>query len=200
MLSWRRRARDTPIAPNGRRRLTSPIACPEAGLQSRVGRELLQQIRCPKFQLSRSLASLLIVCCALGIAAPATAFRWRAGTLNVPSGFREAVRDYKEGTVTTLSYADESRIILQQGGMMRIPLLQDKHPVRQESETSEKLTRAGVNPQAGTFWREDDFKRKPPAGHVATWLDLFPPNIAYDHVPQVRKREFDDALDSFKLN
>lgn len=82
---------------------------------------------------------------------------------------------------------------------MRIPFLQEGHVVEQSSETAEKVSRKGQNLPAATFWREDDFKRKPEHGHIATWLDRFPPNIAYDHVPELRRQEFESALNSFRV-
>src|SRR5690348_12139279 len=138
---------------------------------------------------------VLICFCEIVRAADPVAFQWQAGSLRVPTGFSSETSNYKEGIITTLSYRDGSRIILQYGGMIRIPLLQEGHFVEKTTDTTNRVTRKGRNSHADTCWREDGFKRK--TGRNATWLDLFPPNIAYDHVPDLRRREFDSALDSF---
>ena len=47
------------------------------------------------------------------------------GRLWVPPGFKEETRNYKEGIVTYLRYADSSYIMLQHGGMFRVPMFDE---------------------------------------------------------------------------
>lgn len=141
---------------------------------------------------------MLVLGCGLAVAAMPTLFEWRGGSLSVPSGFQESVRDYKEGVVIALSYPDGSEITLQQGGMM-----QDPHPdadqIVARSDSKDRLSRRGVDMRSGTFWRLDSYKQKLPKGTSITWLDLFPPKVGYHHVPKDRKAEFDKALNTFEL-
>jgi hypothetical protein len=120
------------------------------------------------------------------------------GRLNVPGGFAVEVYDYREGVVTTLHYADGSFVVLQAGGMYRIPLFQDpEHKLLSSTEQETKTTRAGKFVNSELCWREDNFKPRKHKSKVPSILILFPPNIGYGKVPLARRAEFDRALDSF---
>ena len=148
--------------------------------------------------MDRRIAAI-VLWCGLATAASPTFYKWRGGTLIVPTDFQESTRDYREGIVITLSYSDGSAIALQQGGMMQEPTF-DVDEVIKQSDGPNRVSRSGADSKSGTFWRLDSYKRRPPSKKASiTWLELFPPNIGYSHVSKRRKAEFDKALDSFEL-
>jgi hypothetical protein len=120
------------------------------------------------------------------------------GRLTVPKGFRVETYDYREGIVTTLRYGDASFIVLQAGGMYRIPLFQDKeHILISSKEEDVKTVRIGRFVDTNLWWREDDYKRGKLSARTVGVLGLFPPNIGYGKVSPTRRAEFDQSLDSF---
>jgi TonB family protein len=135
-------------------------------------------------------------------ATPGNEFVWRnrdhiIGRLTVPTGFVIETDDYREGTVTTLRYSDGATIVLQSGGMYRVPMFQDSdHKLTSSKELAAKTIRVG---QIGSerCWREDNFKPRKVTGKSVSLAVLFPPNVGYTRVPRVRRGEFDRALDSF---
>ncbi len=135
-------------------------------------------------------------------ATPGNEFVWQnrdhiIGRLTVPTGFAIETDDYREGTVTTLRYADGATIVLQSGGMYRVPMFQDSdHKLTSSKELATKTIRVG---QIGSerCWREDNFKPRKVTGKSVSLAVLFPPNVGYTRVPRVRRGEFDRALDSF---
>src|SRR5215472_12047748 len=99
-------------------------------------------------------------------AAPAEEFVWTfsgqlVGRLNVPTGFVVETYDYREGIVTTLRYSDGAYVVLQAGGMYRIPLFQDKeNKLISSRELSMRTIRVGQFTSTELWWREDDYKPK----------------------------------------
>jgi hypothetical protein len=130
-------------------------------------------------------------------------FVWRYGShtighLTVPAGFVIEAYDYREGIVTRLHYKDGAYIILQSGGMYRVPLFQDPdQKLLSSAESAAKTIRVGQFVGSTLCWREDNFKRKKVSGATVTLSNLLPPNVGYTKVPQARRAEFDRALDSF---
>jgi hypothetical protein len=150
---------------------------------------------------SRMIAVFTLVLAVQG--APAEEFVWQHaghthGRLTVPSGCTVETHNYFEGIVTTLRYSDGAYIILQSGGMYRIPLFQDQeHKLLSITEQASKTVRVGRFAGSELCWREDNFMRKKVSGETVAPRDLFPPNVGYAKVPQARRAEFDGALDSF---
>jgi hypothetical protein len=97
-------------------------------------------------------------------------FVWKHGTirigrLNVPAGFKLENYDYREGIVTTLHYADGSRITLQSGGMFRIPLFQGpEYVLISSTDLDEKIVRSGRSANGELCWREDNYRPKKVSG------------------------------------
>jgi hypothetical protein len=110
-------------------------------------------------------------------------FVWSHGTqvigrLSVPAKFRVEVYDYREGLVTTLHYQNGAYIILQAGGMYRLPLFQEpEYKLSFSTEKSLKTARVGLLANTGLRWRED--------------------NVGYAKVSPDQQAEFDKAIDSF---
>ena len=150
-------------------------------------------------------ASRSMVVLAFGVAQIASGeqFVWAhgdrlIGRLNVPKGFMTETYDYREGIVTTLRYADGSFIVLQAGGMYRVPLFQDKeHRLVSSKELSAKTVRIGRFVDTSLCWREDNYKRGKLNADAVGWFALFPPNIGYGKVSPTQRAEFDRSLDSF---
>jgi len=132
-------------------------------------------------------------------AASTQEFVWRIGPrvigrLKVPTGFQLELRSYREGILTTLRYPDGAYLVLQCGGMYRIPMLQGAgHVLNSSRQLEGKTIRLGQLADSDLFWREDDYT----PGQPATPHE-YPPNLAYDKVPPARRAEFDRALDSFE--
>jgi hypothetical protein len=130
-------------------------------------------------------------------------FEWKYasrlyGALLVPSGYKEETRNYREGIVTYLHYHDSSYIILQRGGMFQIPMLQGPDYLADKTEDfPDRMMRSGRLEKTDLYWREFNFKRKKIAGRQIKFLDLFPPNIAFNRVPKERLELFNRALESF---
>jgi hypothetical protein len=148
----------------------------------------------------------IVVVAILGVAQIASAaedFVWTyggrlIGHLAVPKGFHAETYNYREGIVTTLRYDDGSFIMLQSGGMYRIPLFQDKeHILISSKDQDAKTIRIGRFADTNLCWREDDYKRGKPGGGAIGIVGLFPPNVGYGKVPPSRRGEFDQSLDSF---
>lgn len=120
------------------------------------------------------------------------------GRLRVPAGFKVEVYDYREGTVTTLHYADGADIVLQVGGMYRIPMFQDQvHELITSRESPEKVVRTGRFRDTQLRWREDNYRPRKLVGRDLSLMQVFPPNVGYRGVSPSRRAEFDDAMDSF---
>src|SRR2546426_10262520 len=106
------------------------------------------------------------------------------GRLTVPTGFIVETYNYREGSVTTLHYGDGAYMILQSGGMYRVPLFQDSdHNLISSTELATKTTRMGQFVASTLCWREDNFKPKKVSGNAVSFLTLFPPNVGYAKVP-----------------
>jgi len=100
------------------------------------------------------------------------------------------VYDYREGIVTTLRYQDGAYILLQSGGMYRIPLFQcPEYKLFSSTEHDRKTARTGRFTEGDRLWREDNYKPRAASG--------WPPNIGYAKVQPKQRIEFDAALDSF---
>jgi hypothetical protein len=120
------------------------------------------------------------------------------GRLTVPAGFAVETYNYREGIVTTLRYADGASVVLQSGGMYRVPMFQDPdHKLTSSTELVAKTVRVGQMAGSTLCWREDNFNPQKVTGKSVSLLALFPPNVGYARVPQARRAEFDHALDSF---
>ena len=127
------------------------------------------------------------------------AVRWNDWVLRlqVPSGFRIESKNYKEGILTTLSYSDGSRLLLDPGGMYPISML--FHDPAYESASSvnlgPKVTRSGRITGTRLYWREDSYRMKDTIGR-----DLSPmgrsSDFGYDKVSPARRAAFDEVLDS----
>jgi hypothetical protein len=136
-------------------------------------------------------------------AARAEEFVWSCrshliGRLNVPAGFVLDVYDYREGVVTTLHYPNQAFIILQAGGMHRVPLFQDpEYKLISSTEQESKTIRVGSFVASKFWWREDNFKPPKYPSKASSILTLFPPNVGYSRVPGALRAEFDRALNSF---
>lgn len=158
--------------------------------------------------MQRSLRILLLVTVVLTLAGEAQqvateSFVWRQGRqiigrLTVPKGFRLEVYDYREGTVTTLRYKNGAYIVLQVGGMYRIPLFDGReYNLLSSTERDNRTVRTGRAANAELYWREDDYHHKRIGGERFSWLALWPPNVGYAKVAREQRPEFDRALDSF---
>jgi len=121
------------------------------------------------------------------------------GTIQVPPGFKAETNNYREGIITHLRYPDSSYIVLQHGGMYRVPMFQDsEYVIKRTEELSDRTIRTGAIKGSEKLWREDNLKKMPSSGgDLHPLFYFFPPNIAYDKVPQNRVEFFNDALDSF---
>ena len=124
------------------------------------------------------------------------------GRIEVPRGYEAETKNYQEGIITYLAYSDSSRIILQHGGMYRLPMLQDpEYVMTSTEERSDRTVRSGSIAGSTTLWREDNLKRTGSANeNLRSFSLMFPPNIAYEHVPEERADLFNKALDSFVWN
>jgi hypothetical protein len=163
--------------------------------------ELFSIVRARPRPIQRTMTAVFILVLAVQ-GAPAEEFVWQHaghthGRLTVPSGFTVETHNYFEGIVTTLRYSDGAYIILQSGGMYRIPLFQDpEHKLLSITEQASKTVRVGRFDLPESCWRVDNFKRKV-SGETVTPRDLFRLNVGYAKVPPARRAEFDRALDSF---
>jgi hypothetical protein len=116
-------------------------------------------------RIASSLAAFLVA-----QAAPAEEFVWQyhrqtIGRLSVPAGFAMETYDYREGIVTTLRYSDGASIVLQFGGLYRVPFFQDAdHNLTSSAELAAKTIRVGRIVGETSCWREDNFKRKKTTG------------------------------------
>jgi len=82
-------------------------------------------------------------------------FDWEGGRLAVPGGFAVTTRHYVEGVVTTLHYPDGAQLILQQGGMTQIPMLQGaEYLILSKTKSPAKTIRRGKI--RDRRWREDN--------------------------------------------
>ncbi len=118
--------------------------------------------------------------------------------MTVPTGFAIETYDYREGMVTTIRYTDGASIVLQSGGMYRVPIFQDSnHKLTSSTDLAMKTIRVGQIAGSTLCWREDNFKSNNVTGKDLSLRALFPPNIGYTGVPESRRAEFDNALDSF---
>jgi hypothetical protein len=130
-------------------------------------------------------------------------YSWRYGgaihgNIDVPGGYAAETHNYQEGIVTYLRYSDSSQIILQHGGMYRVPMFQDSEYVLVATEERpDRTVRSGSIEGSTTRWREDNMKRTGATGESRSFSVMFPPNIAYEKVPAERADLFNRALDSF---
>jgi hypothetical protein len=137
-------------------------------------------------------------------AAATQEFAWSVGSneivrLKAPTGFHVQRRSYVEGMLTELHYPDGAYIVLQCGGMYRIPMFQATERIPKSSTESEKKTiRRGQFADSELLWREDNYKLGKVNGERSGLQERYPPNVAYDKVPPDRRAEFDAALDSFQ--
>jgi hypothetical protein len=132
-------------------------------------------------------------------------FVWRYGdftfgTLQVPSGFTTETQNYKEGIVTRLYYPDGSCLLLQRGGMYRVPMFQDpEHIVDFSRKFSERTIRRGHYKGTSEVWGEVNYKPQIKSNRPRTsLLEVFGPNIGYEHVPRKRAQELWRALESYR--
>jgi hypothetical protein len=122
----------------------------------------------------------------------------RVGRLKVPAGFKVENYNYREGIVTTLLYRDGSRVTLQSGGMYRLPLFQGaEYVLISSTDQDAKTVRLGRSANGKTCWREDNYRPKKATEKRISMRALFPPNVGYSNVSDVRRSDFDRALDSF---
>ena len=120
------------------------------------------------------------------------------GRLTVPTGFAIETYDYREGIVATLRYGDGASIVLQSGGMYRVPMFQgSNYKLTSSTELAVRTTRVGQIAGSALCWREDNFKSDKVTGKDLSIRTLFRPNIGYTEVPEARRAEFDNALDTF---
>jgi hypothetical protein len=99
--------------------------------------------------------------------------------------------------MTSEPQIQEECIILQRGGMYRVPMLQDVDYLLASTTTTPSHTvRKGTHQHKVLLWREDNYRI---VGRAASLhpFGAFPPNLAYYDVPKERAPEFDLALDSF---
>lgn len=140
----------------------------------------------------------VFVALSLSQAAPPAEFVWKygrqfIGRLSVPAGFAVETYNYREGIVP-----DGAFIILQAGGLYRIPLFQEAdHILLSSKELDAKTIRNGRFANAEIYWREDNYKPRRISGTPVSIVTLFPPNLGYAKVPPARRAQFDLALDSF---
>lgn len=125
--------------------------------------------------MHRGLHALLLVTMAATLFAEepqgsAQTFIWKHGSqiigrLSVPPGAAVEVYDYREGFVTTLRYRDGASIVLQVGGMYRVPLFQEPdYKLVSSTESDTKTMRIGRSGGGELRWREDNYKPKKLAG------------------------------------
>jgi hypothetical protein len=120
------------------------------------------------------------------------------GRLSVPPGAAVEVYDYREGIVTTLRYRDGASIVLQVGGMYRLPLFQEPdYKLVSSIESDTKTVRIGRSGAGELRWREDNYKARKLAGTGSSYFAGWPPNIGYSRVRSDRQVEFDNMLNSF---
>jgi hypothetical protein len=123
------------------------------------------------------------------------------GTILIPPGFEAETQNYREGIITYLRYADSSCIVLQHGGMYRVPMFQEaQYVISKTEERTDRTVRTGSIQGTEYLWREDNMKRIPvptTPGKLHPLFYLYPPNIAYDKVPKNRASLFNEALNSF---
>jgi len=87
--------------------------------------------------------------------------------------------------------------------MYRVPMLQDlEYLINKTEERVDRVVRTGTIKGSERLWREDNLKERPvdrrPGNEGSHSLfSLFPPNIAYDNVPNDKRELFDKALNSF---
>jgi len=124
------------------------------------------------------------------------------GTIQVPPGYIAETKNYKEGIITYLRYSDSSYIVLQHGGMYRVPMFQGSdYLISRTDERFDRIVRMGSLKTSKKVWREDNLKKLPsPRGNLQPLSDLFPPNIAYDNVANDSTELFNEALNSFVWN
>ncbi|WP_321473593.1 energy transducer TonB [uncultured Paludibaculum sp.] len=121
------------------------------------------------------------------------------GRLRVPPGFKTEVYNYREGFVTTLHFADGASLVLQAGGMYRIPMFQgNNYALMGSSDVPKKTIRTGRIRGTRLLWREDNYHASPLVGSNLSIFQILPPNIGYHHVAPSRRAEFDEAMDSFQ--
>lgn len=130
-------------------------------------------------------------------------FVWKHGSqvigrLSVPKGSTVEVYDYREGIVTTLHYKNGAYIVLQVGGMYRLPLFQDpEYKLISSTEKDSKTTRVGRFANGELRWREDNYKPEKVKVKRFSLLAIWAPNIGYAKVSDSQQAEFDKSLDSF---
>ena len=106
--------------------------------------------------------------------------------LKVPSNFKEHNWHYGEGTMTTLTYPDSSRIFLHIGGNMTVPWLwKDDYLVYESQMIGEVEIRNGRKKGTQLFWREVVF-----SGMM---------NIGYEGITKQQIKAYDQSIDSFVL-
>ena len=121
------------------------------------------------------------------------------GRLKVPTGFHAELHNYREGILTTLHYPDGAYIVLQHGGMYRIPMFESaEHVLKSSTELQGKTVRVGRFANSELLWREDNYKPGKAGEGRAGSPGAYPPNVGYAKVPASRQAEFDGALDSFE--
>ena len=136
--------------------------------------------------MHRELSVLLLMTMASALVAekPQNAtetFVWRHGNqiigrLSVPKGPAVEVYDYREGIVTTLRYQDGASIVLQVGGMYRLPLFQDpEYKLVSSTESDAKTVRIGRSEGGELNWREDNYKSKKLPNTRLSYLATWPP-------------------------
>jgi hypothetical protein len=113
--------------------------------------------------------------------------RQRIASIRVPAGYKEETNSYAEGVFTTLSYPDGSYIVLQIGGMTKVPLFTEpKHRVFERRVFSDRIVRGGTIQNTDLRWREENSQA------------VFPPtNIGFANVPKDRLKVFERSLRSF---
>jgi len=125
------------------------------------------------------------------------------GIIQVPPGYKAETENYREGIITYLRYPDSSYIVLQQGGMYRVPMFQDpEYLISKTEDRADRVIRTGSIKGSDKLWREDNWKRQPiderPGEQSPHPLFLlFPPNIAYVKVTKDKRDLFNKALNSF---
>lgn len=108
-------------------------------------------------------------------------FVWRydtltLGSLEVPTGYTAETENYLEGIVTRLSYPDGSSLVLQKGGLYRIPMFQDPEHVLDSSKPEEARTvRRGHYRGRSRCWGEIDFAPSKTDVAGKSVLSIFPP-------------------------
>jgi hypothetical protein len=120
------------------------------------------------------------------------------GRLLVPKNFTVEVYDYREGVVTKLHYGNGAYIVLQVGGMYRIPMFQDpEYKLISSTEKALKTIRVGRAADGEFRCREDNYKPERMNDKRHSFLAIWPPNIGYAKVPHDQQVEFDLSMDSF---